>query len=79
MRLVRITLCLLLCGALVACEKPPAPAKPDNKDYMRGYSAGRRDERKAICDRFEQHKAGFQGALGSARMGLIHTFCAMQI
>ena len=86
MRRVGMALSLLALGCVLAsCNKPPAPkagnaqVKSDNEQYMRGYRAGRRDERRDLCNKFEQHKAGVAGALGAARMGLIHTFCLMQL
>jgi hypothetical protein len=74
-RIVMTALCLTLSSQAISAPKPD----PRNPQYMLGYSAGRRDERMDLCQRFERHSALAQTLLGQARMMLIRTFCRRKI
>ena len=69
--IVMSALCLTLSSQAIGAPKPD----PKNPQYILGYSAGRRDERIDLCQRFERHSAVAQTLLGQARMVVIRAFC----
>ena len=67
----------LFLGLVLGSAALAANPKHDlrNPQYMLGYSAGRRDERLDLCQRFERHITVAQSLLGQARMVLVRAFC----
>jgi hypothetical protein len=74
-RSLYLTALLLVALSLAAFDTSSKP-DPHTPQYNMGYEAGRRDERKDICNKFEKRSVIASTILGEARMILIRAFWA---